>query len=60
MFNLFSFSDEAQSKRDGVEKTSDDQRSSVISSNPECRPARPDPVDMDDDELEMLSEGKIK
>jgi pre-mRNA-splicing factor CDC5/CEF1 len=59
--DLFFFRDQAQGRQEGVEKTSDDRRSlrpGELDPNPECKPARPDPIDMDDDELEMLSEGK--
>ena len=31
-----------------------------IDPNPETKPARPDPVDMDEDELEMLSEARAR
>jgi len=33
-------------------------RPGEIDPNPECKPARPDPVDMDEDEKEMLSEAR--
>lgn len=36
------------------------QRPGDIDSVPETRPARPDPVDMDEDELEMLSEARAR
>lgn len=55
------FSDQAQRRREGLEETSDDPRAlrpGEIDPNPENKPARPDPIDMDEDELEMLSEGK--
>ena len=31
-----------------------------IDPNPETKPARPDPKDMDEDELEMLSEARAR
>merc|ERR1712046_476615 len=31
-----------------------------IDPNPQTKPARPDPVDMDEDELEMLSEARAR
>ncbi len=56
------FSDQAQRRREGLDDTTDDPRTlrpGEIDPNPENKPARPDPIDMDEDELEMLSEGKI-
>ena len=56
----FLSSDQAQRRREGLEEASDDPRSlrpGEIDPNPENKPARPDPIDMDEDELEMLSEG---
>jgi pre-mRNA-splicing factor CDC5/CEF1 len=35
-------------------------RPGEIDTDPETRPARPDPVDMDDDEKEMLSEARAR
>lgn len=35
-------------------------RTGEIDPNPETKPARPDPVDMDDDEKEMLSEARAR
>lgn len=35
-------------------------RPGEIDPNPECKPARPDPVDMDEDEKEMLSEARAR
>ncbi len=58
-----SFSDQAQRRREGLDENTDDPRSlrpGEIDPNPENKPARPDPIDMDEDELEMLSEGKIQ
>jgi pre-mRNA-splicing factor CDC5/CEF1 len=59
--NLFLFSDQAQHRRDGLDKTSDNPctlRPSKFNPNPESKPAIPDPIDMDADLLEMLSESK--
>uniref|UniRef100_H3CWV8 Cell division cycle 5-like protein n=1 Tax=Tetraodon nigroviridis TaxID=99883 RepID=H3CWV8_TETNG len=45
------------------EEGSDDPRKlkpGEIDPNPETKPARPDPVDMDEDELEMLSEARAR
>ena len=53
--------DQAQRRREGLEEASDDPRTlrpGEIDPNPENKPARPDPIDMDEDELEMLSEGR--
>ena len=55
------FSDQAQRRREGLDENTDDPRSlrpGEIDPNPENKPARPDPIDMDEDELEMLSEGR--
>jgi hypothetical protein len=60
--NHVCFSDQAQRRREGLDDTTDDPRTlrpGEIDPNPENKPARPDPIDMDEDELEMLSEGKI-
>jgi pre-mRNA-splicing factor CDC5/CEF1 len=35
-------------------------RPGEIDPNPESKPARPDPVDMDEDEKEMLSEARAR
>lgn len=51
--------DKAQEKEgedDDVKKI----RPGEIDPNPETKPARPDPVDMDEDELEMLSEARAR
>jgi pre-mRNA-splicing factor CDC5/CEF1 len=48
---------------DGQGATSDDPRRlrpGEIDPNPENKPARPDPVDMDEDEKEMLSEARAR
>ncbi len=58
---LWLFSDKAQQK-DG-EDVADDPRKlkpGEIDPNPETKPARPDPIDMDEDELEMLSEARAR
>uniref|UniRef100_A0A1I8M1Y0 Myb-like DNA-binding protein n=1 Tax=Musca domestica TaxID=7370 RepID=A0A1I8M1Y0_MUSDO len=54
--------DQAQRKEDG-EEVADDPRKlkpGEIDPNPETKPARPDPKDMDEDELEMLSEARAR
>ena len=38
----------------------DDHPPGEIDPNPEAKPARPDPVDMDEDEKEMLSEARAR
>ncbi|CAG9765204.1 unnamed protein product [Ceutorhynchus assimilis] len=53
--------DQAQKKEDGDD--GDDPRKlkpGEIDPNPETKPARPDPKDMDEDELEMLSEARAR
>ncbi|CAD7676685.1 unnamed protein product [Nyctereutes procyonoides] len=48
-------------QRDNEEETTDDPRKlkpGEIDPNPETKPAQPDPIDMDEDELEMLSEAR--
>jgi len=53
--------DKAQQK--DLEAGEDDPRKlkpGEIDPNPETKPARPDPVDMDEDELEMLSEARAR
>lgn len=56
--------DQAQKKdEDGGEGSSSDPRKikpGEIDPNPETKPARPDPKDMDEDELEMLSEARAR
>ncbi|KAK7815556.1 hypothetical protein U0070_005668, partial [Myodes glareolus] len=50
-------------QRDNEEETIDDPRKlkpGEIDPNPETKPARPDPIDMDEDELEMLSEARAR
>lgn len=49
--------------RDGGEEDQEKGRRNKLDrldTNPEDKPARPDPVDMDDDEKEMLSEAKAR
>jgi len=52
--------DQAQKREDGEEVGDDPRklRPGEIDPNPETKPARPDPKDMDEDELEMLSEAR--
>lgn len=56
--------DKAQRKAfEGTEEEHDDPRKlkpGEIDPNPETKPARPDPIDMDEDELEMLSEARAR
>lgn len=56
--------DQAQKKdEDAGEGSSSDPRKikpGEIDPNPETKPARPDPKDMDEDELEMLSEARAR
>jgi pre-mRNA-splicing factor CDC5/CEF1 len=57
--------DKAQKKLGGEDSTQimDDPRKlkpGEIDPNPETKPARPDPIDMDEDELEMLSEARAR
>ena len=55
--------DQAAKKDDPDAGPSDDPRKlkpGEIDPNPETKPARPDPKDMDEDELEMLSEARAR
>lgn len=52
--------DKAQSKEEGLEDDPRKLRPGEIDPQPETKPARPDPVDMDEDELEMLSEARAR
>ncbi|CAF0847593.1 unnamed protein product [Didymodactylos carnosus] len=55
--------DQAQRRREGLDEINDDPRTlrpGEIDPNPETKPARPDPIDMDEDELEMLSEARAR
>ncbi|XP_051501826.1 cell division cycle 5-like protein [Myxocyprinus asiaticus] len=50
-------------QRENEDDAGDDPRKlkpGEIDPNPETKPARPDPVDMDEDELEMLSEARAR
>ncbi|OUC43697.1 Myb-like DNA-binding domain protein [Trichinella nativa] len=55
--------DQAQKKLEGEFQAEDDPRKlrpGEIDPCPETKPARPDPIDMDEDELEMLSEARAR
>ncbi|CAI2319888.1 unnamed protein product [Caenorhabditis sp. 36 PRJEB53466] len=55
--------DEAQRKAEGLDEEASEARKlkpGEIDPTPETKPARPDPIDMDDDELEMLSEARAR
>lgn len=54
--------DQAQKREEGEEVGDDPRklRPGEIDPNPETKPARPDPKDMDEDELEMLSEARAR
>uniref|UniRef100_A0A8R1DZJ6 Cell division cycle 5-like protein n=1 Tax=Caenorhabditis japonica TaxID=281687 RepID=A0A8R1DZJ6_CAEJA len=55
--------DEAQRKAEGLDEEATESRKlkpGEIDPTPETKPARPDPIDMDDDELEMLSEARAR
>eukprot|EP00002_Diphylleia_rotans_P019046 TRINITY_DN3687_c0_g1_i1.p1 TRINITY_DN3687_c0_g1~~TRINITY_DN3687_c0_g1_i1.p1 ORF type:complete len:771 (-),score=197.30 TRINITY_DN3687_c0_g1_i1:470-2782(-) len=54
--------DAAQGKDEGYDPADDPRRlrPGEIDPNPETKPARPDPVDMDEDEKEMLSEARAR
>jgi len=56
------FRDAACAKDDNYDPTDDPRRlrPGEIDPNPESKPARPDPVDMDEDEKEMLSEARAR
>ena len=61
--NIIYFSrDQAQKKEEGDESVDDPRKlkPGEIDPNPETKPARPDPKDMDEDELEMLSEARAR
>ena len=61
MIIVLLFSDQAQSQQQDLSRTAIKSRSLLpgeVNPTPETKPARPDPIDMDDDELEMLSNGK--
>ena len=54
--------DQAQKKEEGEDMVDDPRKlkPGEIDPNPETKPARPDPKDMDEDELEMLSEARAR
>nr|CAG4643777.1 EOG090X02CC [Lepidurus arcticus] len=54
--------DQAQKNEEGEDNADDPRklRPGEIDPNPETKPARPDPKDMDEDELEMLSEARAR
>ena len=55
--------DQAQEKEDDLDDETEDPRRlrpGEIDPNPESKPARPDPVDMDEDEKEMLTEARAR
>lgn len=52
--------DKAQNKEGDSEDDPRKLKPGEIDPNPETKPARPDPVDMDEDELEMLSEARAR
>lgn len=54
--------DQAQRREEDGEITDDPRKlkPGEIDPNPETKPARPDPKDMDEDELEMLSEARAR
>jgi len=56
--------DEEQERQEGGSSLSHDDprkpRVGEIDPNPETKPARPDAIDMDDDELEMLNEARAR
>ncbi|XP_033635958.1 cell division cycle 5-like protein [Asterias rubens] len=54
--------DQAQKKEMDGEEFNDPRKlkPGEIDPNPETKPARPDPIDMDEDELEMLSEARAR
>ncbi|KAK6178685.1 hypothetical protein SNE40_011211 [Patella caerulea] len=52
--------DKAQNRDQDNEDDPRKLKPGEIDPNPETKPARPDPVDMDEDELEMLSEARAR
>lgn len=54
--------DAAAAKDDNYDPADDPRRlrPGEIDPNPEAKPARPDPIDMDEDEKEMLSEARAR
>lgn len=61
LFSCKGCSDQAQGKED-MEGQEDPRRlrPGEIDPNPETKPARPDPIDMDEDEKEMLQEARAR
>jgi pre-mRNA-splicing factor CDC5/CEF1 len=59
---LLHCSDAAAAKHDNYDPADDPRRlrPGEIDPNPEAKPARPDPIDMDEDEKEMLSEARAR
>ncbi len=59
---LLHCSDAAAAKDDNYDPADDPRRlrPGEIDPNPEANPARPDPIDMDEDEKEMLSEARAR
>ena len=59
---LLHCSDAAAAKDDNYDPADDPRRlrPGEIDPNPEAKPARPDPIDMDEDEKEMLSEARAR
>ena len=55
-----SFRDKAQQKEGDDADDPRKLKPGEIDPNPETKPARPDPIDMDEDELEMLSEARAR
>lgn len=52
--------DQAQGKDSGDPNDPRKLRPGEIDPNPETKPARPDPIDMDEDEKEMLAEARVR
>jgi len=52
--------DKAQNRENDGDDDPRKLKPGEIDPNPETKPARPDPVDMDEDELEMLSEARAR
>jgi pre-mRNA-splicing factor CDC5/CEF1 len=57
--------DEAQRRAEGLEegealREAKKLKPGEVDPTPETKPARPDPIDMDEDELEMLSEARAR
>ena len=60
LFIFRPFSDKAQQKEGDDADDPRKLKPGEIDPNPETKPARPDPIDMDEDELEMLSEARAR